>query len=152
MREYVKRWQLENREKMRATQRRYHTKHREEISEYKSNRLRNNIQSRLASNLRSRLRAAIKNNQKVGSAIKDLGCSIEYFKEYLENKFTNGMSWNRFKEIHIDHILPLSKFDLTNREHFLKANHFTNLQPLWKMDNILKSDKVDKNRLLESVN
>jgi hypothetical protein len=64
------------------------------------------------------LRTALKNNSKRGSAVKDLGCSIEELKIYLESKFLPGMSWDNWSPDgwHIDHIKPLSKFDLTDRE------------------------------------
>lgn len=92
---------------------------------------------RLARNLRKRLRSAMKDNFKTGSAVSDLGCSIEDFKLYLESKFSDGMSWDNYgrEGWHIDHILPLSKFDLTNQEELKKACHYTNLQPLWARDN-----------------
>ena len=68
----------------------------------------------------------------------------ESFKIYLENKFQRGMTWKNHKRTgwHIDHIKPLSSFNLDNREEFLKACHFTNMQPLWSMDNHRKSNKI----------
>lgn len=105
---------------------------------------------RIARNLRSRLYVALKNGAKKGSAVKDLGCSIEEFKNYLEQKFYKHietgeiMSWDNYglKGWHIDHIIPLVSFDLTDREQFLKACHHTNLQPLWAEDNLRKGFRV----------
>ena len=83
---------------------------------------------------------AIKSNQKAGSAVRDLGCSIKEFKACIESKFQHGMTWDNhgFHGWHLDHIIPLSKFDLTDREEFLKACHYTNIQPLWAYDNLSK--------------
>ena len=86
---------------------------------------------RLRKVLRARLKQAIKNNQRKGSAVRDLGCSIEFFKRYIEKKFHNNMTWNNWGEVwELDHIIPLCKFDLTKRSQLLKACHYTNLQPL----------------------
>jgi hypothetical protein len=68
-------------------------------------------------------------------------------KYSLENREMNWDNYGR-KGWHIDHIIPLSNFNLQDREQFLKANHFTNLQPLWAEENLQKSDKIiigDKN-------
>lgn len=104
----------------------------------------NNIQTRLATALRIRLLSALKGNFKKGSAIDALGCSIFELKIYLESKFTPGMSWKNYgqKGWHIDHIVPLSLFDLTNVEDLNKACHYTNLQPMWWRENIIKSNKL----------
>jgi len=82
---------------------------------------------------------------KSGSGVKDLGCSIKDLKIYLEGKFKQGMSWNNWgtKGWHIDHIRPLSSFKLSERSNLLEACHYTNLQPLWAEDNILKSDNYE---------
>jgi hypothetical protein len=52
------------------------------------------------------------------------------------------MSWENHGEWHIDHIRPCASFsDLTQLEQQKQCCHYTNLQPLWAIDNILKSDK-----------
>ena len=48
-----------------------------------------------------------------------------------------------FQNIHIDHIKPVSKFNLDNEEEFLDCCHYTNLQPLLIKDNLEKSNKWD---------
>lgn len=122
--------------------RKYTAKWRENNPNYKKERYKTNLLFKLRENLRTRVYIAIKNNHKAGSAVRDLGCSIEEFKEYIENKFQLGMSWNNWGEWHLDHIIPLSSFNLSNREQFLKACHYTNYQPLWAIDNLKKSNKV----------
>jgi hypothetical protein len=101
-------------------------------------------QFRLRKALRRRFRKALKHNYKVGSFVKDLGCTISELKIYLEKQFTDGMSWDNwsFYGWHIDHIIPLDSFDLTDREQLLRACHYTNLQPLWCRDNLVKSNKI----------
>lgn len=122
-----------------------HDNKKDKINEYDRNRRRNNIQTRLANNLRCRLWLAIKQNWKSGSAINDLGCTLEELKFYLEKQFIEGMSWDNHGikqgQWSIDHIIPLSKVDLTNREEFLKVNNYKNLRPMWHIDNIKKYNK-----------
>jgi len=105
----------------------------------------NDIQFKLAARLRVRLYEAINRNFKSGSAVDDLGCTIQELKVYLENQFQEGMTWDNWTTDgwHIDHKKPLSKFNLTDREQFLKACHYTNLQPLWWYVNLSKSDKLN---------
>lgn len=117
-----------------------HRKNRTKLTAYIRNRKHEDIHFKLACSLRNRLWSAIKNDQKRGSAVKDLGCSISELKTYLESKFQKGMNWNNWTNDgwHIDHIKPLSKFDLSNREQFLEACNYTNLQPLWSTENLTK--------------
>lgn len=95
---------------------------------------------RLSGNLRNRLRLALKRNSKKGSAVRGLGCTIEEFKIYLEKNFLPGMTWENYGRFgwHVDHIKPLSLFDLTDPAQLKLVSHYTNLTPLWWKDNISK--------------
>ena len=116
----------------------YREKARSYYPKYSKNRKLNDINYKISGYLRSRLLASLKKQNKTGSAVRDLGCSIEFLKQYLESKFKPGMTWSNHGKWHIDHIIPLSAFDLTIRKELLKACHYTNLQPLWAYENILK--------------
>ena len=74
--------------------------------------------------------------------IELLGCSKPFLKEYIEKKFKKGMSWNNYGKWHMDHIYPLSKFNFDNPNSLKKACHYSNLQPLWAIDNIKKKNKI----------
>jgi len=73
-----------------------------------------------------------------------LGTDIETVRQHLENQFKNGMTWNNHGIIgwHIDHIKPCSSFDLTKEEEQLQCFNYTNLQPLWYYDNIVKGKRI----------
>lgn len=153
-RKHDKEWLINNRDHRIEYHKEYYRNNKDKIKkrckEYRRNRLRTDINYKLAGALRSRVNWALKNNQKAGSAVRDLGCSIEELKGYLEAKFYPNsetgemMAWDNWSlhGWHIDHIIPLASFDLTDREQFVKACHYTNLQPLWAKENIIKSDKL----------
>ena len=55
------------------------------------------------------------------------------------------MSMSNYGKWHIDHIKPVTKFDLTKPGELEKCFHYTNLQPMWARDNIRKNKKYDPN-------
>ncbi len=128
----------------------YKRKHLEKVRNakriYENNRYHSNLEHRLASNLRSRLRSALLSQKtyKNNTTIELTSISIDKLIKYLENKFQKDMSWGNYGEWHIDHIKPLSKFDLNNKDQLRKACHYTNLQPLWAGDNYRKGKNYDK--------
>ena|SRR3990167_159176 len=105
---------------------------------YRQERIRKNTSLRLRHRLSTRMYIAVKDGQKSGKTLEDLGCSIPHFKLYIENQFENGMSWDNYGEWHLDHVMPLAKFDLTNRTQFLEAANWLNYQPLWASKNLSK--------------
>jgi len=147
LKEKSQQYRKNNADKVRKCNAKYRDKNREAVNKkkmeyYKTHK--NDILLKVANNIRARLRRAISNNQKVGSAVKDLGCSIQKLKEHLESKFTEGMTWESYGLYgwHIDHKIPLASFNLMDKEEFLKACHYSNLQPLWASDNYEKSNKI----------
>lgn len=120
----------------------YNKKNRQKRNDYFNQKYKNDTNFRLIHNLRSRLRQALKSQKasKNTKTVKLLGCSIEEFKQYLKSKFKPGMTFKNYGKWHIDHIKPLSKFDL-NKDVKLVC-HYTNLQPLWAKDNLSKNNKM----------
>ena len=110
---------------------------------YENDLLKRNKQFKLRKLLRTRLKDALKGRYKNGSAVKLLGCTIEELYKHLESLFQEGMTWENqgFYGWHIDHIQPLSKFNLEDPEQLKIVCHYTNLQPLWAKDNIRKGNK-----------
>jgi len=143
---------LRNRDKVLQDMRNWYQNNSERCKSNVANRIKEreqeDINFKLKRRIRSRLCSALKRNYKTGSAVKDLGCSIEQFKKHLEDQFQIGMTWDNYGKWEIDHIIPLASVDLTNAETFAKVVHFTNMRPLWKKDNLdrrfhVKSNKKD---------
>jgi hypothetical protein len=117
---------------------------REKKREYERHRYQTNPNFAMAIRLRARLRAALKvqKTSKSEALWSLLGCSIPQLKAYLESAFLPGMSWENRNQWHIDHIQPLASFDLADPNQRARACHYTNLQPLWAVDNIRKGAKA----------
>ena len=126
---YNAEWFKNNRDKANATKRKWRARQRE-----------NNPEFNIANSLRCRMHGTIIKGYKSKSTIELLGCSISECKHHLESLFQEKMSWDNYGEWHIDHIKPCSSFDLTDPEQQAECFHYTNLQPLWAVDNIKKGD------------
>ena len=130
-REYDKKYREENRERLNSLKR-----------EYRKNKRNEDPIFRLKARIRARLLSAIKSKdyKKSHSTIKYLGCSYEFYEDYLQNKFKEGMSWDNHGEWHIDHIIPLASAN--TEEELIKLFHYTNTQPLWASYNQSKGCKI----------
>lgn len=153
-----KKYYIRNRTRLLKKQKLYAQRNKEKRQKYERKRKNNDICYRIACNLRNRFYHAIKNNYKTGSAIRDLGCSIKKLKTYIENQFythsitKEPMTWKNYgKQWHIDHIRPLCSFDLAQKEQVKKACHYTNLRPLWKIENLAKSAEDKKKSVWRKI-
>jgi hypothetical protein len=116
----------------------------EQIRTARRNRYKNDQIYKLQSILRSRFFKAIKRGTKNESSIELVGCTIEELKVYIESQFKEGMTWQNwnYRGWHIDHITPIAMFDLRDEQQKKQAFHFTNLQPMWGIENIKKGARL----------
>ena len=144
--ERLKNWRNENREQYLTNRREYDNspERRVKANKARSKKLKENPCFKLRMRLSIRLHSALTRGQKKGSIINMIGCSIIELKEYIQSKFTEGMTWENWSldGWHIDHIKPLCSLNLEDPEQQSTACHYTNLQPLWAEDNLKKSGKI----------
>ena len=115
----------------------YRKENREVLNEYYRKRRLNDINYDIEVRIRNRINVAIKN--KSNSTKELLGCSMDPYIMYLEERFEDGMTWENRSKWHIDHIVPINNFDLTDEKQVLKAFNYKNTQPLWAKDNLSKN-------------
>lgn len=112
------------------------------IREYKKNRMKTDKVFYSMCIIRNRISEFIK-GKKLTSRSKKLGCDLATFKSHIEAKFQPGMTWDNYGDWHIDHIFPLGVAAKISEKAFFKACHYTNLQPLWAIDNLKKGNKTN---------
>lgn len=102
---------------------------------------------KMSSILRRRLNHAL-HHAKHGKALKHshtldiLGCSMDFFMQYIEQQFQPGMTWQNHGQWHIDHRVPCATFDLIDPAQQKTCFHFSNMQPLWAEDNLKKGCRL----------
>jgi hypothetical protein len=140
--ENKKKYYYNNLEKTKIYRKKYNKENRDYYNKWEKNKAETDILFRLSRNMRSRLRSFLKSEKivKKTKTMDIVGCESHFLKEYLEQKFQQGMSWDNYGVWHIDHIIPLSS--AKSEEEIYKLCHYTNLQPLWGIDNIKKSNKI----------
>lgn len=114
--------------------------------EYRHCRRQEDMFFKIKSNLSSRLSDLI-NKRIVGVKTQELlGCDRDTLLQHLESQFIEGMNWGNYglKGWHVDHIIPLSSYDLSKEDEVKRACNYLNLQPLWWYDNLEKGDKIIK--------
>lgn len=138
---YKKSWTDKNRDKLNKW-------FRETRPKYIKNRLATDPVFKILNNTRTRLKRFLKihNLSQSNKTMKLVECTPQELKLHIEKQFLPGMSWDNYdyKTWHIDHIRPLSLAKNMDDIIRLKLMHYTNLQPMWAKDNLIKSNKYDE--------
>jgi len=144
---YLKDYRQENKQILSEKSVVYRNNNKEHIREIRKNYYKKRISDPLF-RLKKIIRTLIRNSlyrkftSKSKKTTQILGCSFDEFKIYLESKFDSNMNWGNHGEYwHLDHIKPISL--ATTEEEVYELNHYTNFQPLYWRDNIIKSNKYN---------
>ena len=141
---YLKEYRKENKNKLDEKRKKYNEENKEKINETRRNRykdrIKNDINFKLSKIHRNILKRILR-YKKHESTSDLLGYTSIELRENIESKFKDGMSWDNYGEWEIDHIIPVSSFDLEKTPPCI-VNSLDNLQPLWKIENIKKSNHV----------
>jgi hypothetical protein len=133
---YTQQWNKDNREHVNKYKRDYERKRRAEDPKY-----------RLGIRTRTAVWQLLKERgiKKTNKTFNLLDYSIEELMTHLEALFTTGMTWDNYGEWHVDHKLPITYFNISEMgdEEFMRCWSLDNLQPMWGIENIRKSNKTE---------
>ncbi len=120
-----------------------YAKHRAYMNKWKNNEYRikkNEPAFCLRRRLQNRINKVVRlgGHTKAGPTLELTGCTAEALAKHLESQFLPGMTWENRGEWHIDHRKPCASFDLSDPVQQRACFHYTNLQPLWALDNLRK--------------
>ena len=114
--------------------------------DYERNRKARDPLYKLISNFRTAIYQVLKesNVEKNKHYFDILQYTPEQLISHLENKFTDKMSWDNYGDWHVDHKLPITHYNIQEMgdSEFMKCWSLDNLQPMWGVDNIKKSNKL----------
>jgi hypothetical protein len=136
-------WRENNKERMALLVRRWNDENKERVRINGLNYARR-IDQRIRRTFSNRIRTFIKGGKQRKSTFDLVGYTLSELKDHIERQFSNGMRWDNYGEWHIDHIRPLSSFNIDSYESqdFRQAWSLPNLRPLWAKDNISKGPRV----------
>lgn len=128
----------------RERNRRWYRKNKSRVNDKIKWRFRNDTVFAISMKLRARMISSLKRvgTYKNNKTVELLGADKQTVLDHIASQFKPGMSWDNHSEWHIDHRVPLASFDLTRESQQKLAFHYTNLQPLWKKENLQKHTKI----------
>lgn len=145
---------LRKRQAVAAAKQRQKPEYSGRVSAYYRQRRDEDPQFRLLQAIRNTINSALRGRYKAGTFIDLLGCTQSELVAHLEDQFTEGMNWesygNRPDKWTVDHIVPCASFNLSDPDHQKKCFHYTNLRPMWFVENCKKNSRHDGKRYYHS--
>ena len=147
LRENTKKWKENNKERCREVDKEWKKNNREKVNGYKKNYRNRHPHIKLKQNVSRGIRKVVGNMREEGvltkehSALKYLGCSAEFFHDYIRSLYKEGMTDDNYgiNGWHLDHIKPCAAFNFDNEEELYECFHYTNYQPMWAKENNKKN-------------
>lgn len=141
-REWAREWAKKNPDKVRESRKKTRAKTRDKAREYERNITKTNPLAALARRVRCRTAGAFRDMgyKKTSKTAELLGCSWDELVKHVESQFHPGMMWSNRSLWHLDHIIPLAS--AKTEEELVALCHYTNIQPLWALDNFRKSNRM----------
>ena len=142
--EKAREWRFRNIEHCREESRKKYSRMTLEEKRKAAARKRSNPLNRLRTNLYLRVNRLLKGLCKSARTMALIGCTHEHLRAHISSQFKNGMSWENYGRAgwHVDHIKPCASFDLSDPDQQKLCFHFSNLQPLWAVDNLSKGARL----------
>jgi hypothetical protein len=152
VKEYVKSWYEQNKEHRKQYLKEYREKNIDKLRktkrDYERNRKARDPLYKLISNFRTAIYQVLKesNVDKNKHYFDILQYTPEQLITHLESQFKDTMSWDNYGEWHVDHKLPITHFNILEMgdNEFMKCWSLGNLQPMWGIENIRKSNKINQ--------
>ena len=136
----TRQWREANKERQIENNRKWNQANKERLNEQLKQRKATDPAFKLKCNIRARHHKVLRG---ITTTTKGLGCDSTFLRAYISALWTEGMSWDNYgsgnNKWNIDHIISLDKIK-TNPELLPKLIHYSNIQPMWQLENIRKKN------------
>ena len=143
----AKEWSNNNKNKHKKLQSEWAKNNRQHLNDKFNFRWTNDFEFKIKKSCQKHLINNLKNKQK--STMKYFSCDIEFFIKWLKYCFTDKMNiQNHGTYWHLDHVIPVSSFNLNNPDDLHLCFHYLNYMPITVTDNLSKNNKIIYSQLL----
>ena len=138
---YINKYRVANREKISGYYKKYNQIHKDDHNKKERDKYKTDLKFNLNDRMGRAIRLSLRGNKNGHKWEKLVGYTLADLIKHLERTLPEGYTW---EECHIDHIIPISAFNFTVPEHtdFKRCWELNNLQLLPAMENLIKYSKL----------